>query len=146
MHSLRKRVLFVDDEPAIRKTLPPILGRYGFTVTTAATVPEALELVRINEYDLLLCDLNIEQEGDGFKVVRAIRQTNPRCVVIILTAFPGVESAVEGIRECVDDYIIKPANTDELVAILAEKLARKRAENADPDHPASSRLSWNGVQ
>lgn len=146
MHPIRKRVLFVDDEPAIRKTLPPILGRYGFTVTTAATVQEALERVKINEYDLLLCDLNIEREGDGFKVVRAIRQVNPRCVVVILTAFPGVESAVEGIRACVDDYIIKPANADELVAILAEKLARKRVENADPDRPESSRPPLYGIQ
>jgi CheY-like chemotaxis protein len=50
--------------------LPAILRRYGFTVTVAATVQGALALIRTQEFDLLLCDLNIEREGDGFTVIR----------------------------------------------------------------------------
>ena len=65
-----KRLLFVDDEAAIRKPLPVILRRYGFTVSVAGTVAEALEQVRTNDFDILLCDLNIEGESDGFKVIR----------------------------------------------------------------------------
>jgi len=121
-----KRLLFVDDEPKIRATLPVILRRYGFTVTVAATVAEAVNHIRSNEFDLLLCDLNIEREGDGYDVVRAIRESNPRCVVIILTGFPAVKSAVDGIHEQIDDYILKPSNPDHLVASLAEKLAKRQ--------------------
>ncbi len=127
--SLSKRLLFVDDEPNIRATLPIILRRYGFEVTVAATVGEALEAIATKEFDLLLCDLNIETASDGYTVVRALRQLNPRCVTVILTAYPGMDSAIEGIREGVDDYIIKPAGADVLVALLTEKLeARKGAE------------------
>jgi DNA-binding response OmpR family regulator len=119
----RKRLLFVDDEPGIRDTLPEILRRYGFRVSVAATVAEALELIQKHDFDLLLCDLNIDREGDGYEVVRAIRDVNPSCVVIVLTGYPGLETAIEGIRLSIDDYIVKPAKADTLVAQLAERLA-----------------------
>ena len=126
-----KRLLFVDDEPSIRATLPVILRRYGFEVSVAATVAEARSLIKAQEFDLLLCDLNIERMGDGYEVVRAARQANPQCIVVILTGNPGMDSAIKGIREGVDDYIVKPAGADVLVALLAEKLeARKRTATA----------------
>jgi len=127
---LTKRLLFVDDEAAIRKTLPVILRRYGFTVTVAATVAEALEQIRTNQFDTLLCDLNIECESDGFDVIRAVKEANPHCAIIVLTGYPKLESAVEGIHTGIDDYIVKPSNADALVAILGEKLAKKRSETA----------------
>ena len=80
-----KRLLFVDDESSIREMLPVILRRYGFQVTVAATVTEALQEITSREFDLLLSDLNIESESDGYVVVRAMRATNPRCVIVILT-------------------------------------------------------------
>ena len=120
-----KRVLFVDDEPNIRATLPVILKKYGFDVTVASNVPEALNEIEAQPFDLLLSDLNVNREGDGYALVRAVRKANPRCVAIILTAFPDVETAVEGIHEGVDDYITKPTNPDTLIAVLAEKLAAR---------------------
>ena len=121
-----KRLLFVDDEPRIRETLAIILPRYGFNVTLAATVSEALEKIRKEEFDILLCDLNIERENDGYDVVRAMQIVNPDCLVVILTAYPAVESAVEGIRVGIDEYITKPKRPEELVALLAERLAAKQ--------------------
>jgi CheY-like chemotaxis protein len=70
-----KRLLFVDDERGI---LSIILRRYGFIITLAATVEQALEQIRTQEFDLLLCDLNIEHERDGYTVVRAMRETTIR--------------------------------------------------------------------
>jgi DNA-binding response OmpR family regulator len=67
----------VDDEPAIRKTLPVILRKYGFEVTVAGKLSEAFEEIRKQPFDILLCDLNIEQENDGYHVVRAIRAIDP---------------------------------------------------------------------
>jgi DNA-binding NtrC family response regulator len=125
-----KRVLFVDDEAGIRNTLPAILRRYGFTVTVASTVQEALDYIQAHEFDLLLCDLNIERKGDGFTVITALRKVNPRSVAIVLTGYPDIESAVEGIHTGIDDYITKPANADALVAVLANKLAEKFAKKA----------------
>ena len=120
-----KRLLFVDDERGIRETLSLILLRYGFTVTTAATLEEALLQIKAQGFDLLLCDLNIEGKGDGYKVVRAMREVAPRCVVIMLTAYPDTESADQGVLHGIDDYIAKPADANVLVALLAEKLAAR---------------------
>jgi CheY-like chemotaxis protein len=120
-----KRLLFVDDERGIRETLAIILLRYGFTVTVAATVKEAIEQVQTQQFDLLLCDLNIEQKCDGYTVIRAMREINPQCLNIVLTGDPDEESAQEGIELGIDDYIAKPARADVLVAMLAEKLAAR---------------------
>ena len=125
--TLQKRLLFVDDEPAIRKTLPVILRKSGFTVTVAATVSGALDEIRNQQFDILLCDLNIERVSDGFQVVRAIRAIDPDCIAVVLTAYPDVQSAIEGIRNGVDDYILKPADPDVLVALLARTLAKRES-------------------
>jgi DNA-binding NtrC family response regulator len=128
---IHKRILFVDDEPGIRATLAVILRRYGFAVTVAATVGEALEQITKEKFDLLLSDLNIESECDGYAVIRAMRQANPDCINIVLTGYPDAESAAQGVKLGIDDYIAKPANADALVAMLAEKLtARKKAETS----------------
>jgi len=121
-----KRILFVDDEPGIRETLSIILRRYGFAVTVAATVAQALEEIKTHEFDLLLCDLNIEGKRDGYTVVRGMRQVDPECIAIILTGYPDEESEAEGANLGIDDYIAKPANADALVAILAERLTNPK--------------------
>ena len=123
---IRKRLLFVDDERGIRETLSVILLRNGFTVTLAANVQQALKQIEAQEFDLLLCDLNIEQKRDGYTVVRTMREVNPRCITIILTGYPDMETAIEGIHLGVVDYITKPTNADELVALLTEKLAARQ--------------------
>jgi DNA-binding NtrC family response regulator len=126
MSLIRKRLLFVDDERGIRETLSPILLRNGFTVTVAATVHQALQQIEAQEFDLLLCDLNVERERDGYTVVRAMREVNPRCITIILTGYPDMDSAIEGIHLGVVDYITKPTNAEELVSLLGEKLAARQ--------------------
>jgi DNA-binding NtrC family response regulator len=119
----RKRLLFVDDEPAIRFTLSTILQRYGYTVTLAATVTQALDEIKTQEFDLLLCDLNIDGVRNGSEVIRAMQEIDPNCVKIILTGHPDLQSEEEGIRLGIDEYIAKPAGVDMLVALLAENLA-----------------------
>lgn len=120
------KVLFVDDEPGIRATLPAILGGFGFTVTPAATVPEALHLVATQQFDVLIADLNIGQPGDGFTVVSAMRRTQPRAVTFILTGYPAFETALEAIRQQVDDYLIKPADVQDMVEKIKLKLTGPR--------------------
>ena len=124
--SPEKYILFVDDEPGIRATLPPILRRSGFQVCVAATVQEAITAMYMQQFDLLLTDLNIDREGDGFQLVRSMHEANPRCITVILTAYPSIESAIEGIHHALDDYVLKPTDTDALIAMLSRRLARNR--------------------
>jgi DNA-binding response OmpR family regulator len=116
------KILFVDDEPAIRTSLPAILRLHGFTVTAAGSVTEALQAIGAQTFDVLISDLNIGNPGDGFTVVSAMRRTQPNCVTLILTGYPAFETALQAIRSQVDDYLIKPAGVEKLVMAIEERL------------------------
>lgn len=116
------KILFVDDEPAIRLSLPAILKMHGFDVTSAGSVSEAIQEISRKTFDVLISDLNIGNPGDGFTVVSAMRRTQPSCVTLILTGFPAFETALQAIRSQVDDYLIKPAGADKLISAIQQHL------------------------
>ena len=118
---MKDRLLFVDDEPSIRLTLPVILDREGFDVRVASSVPEALHAIQKYEFDILLSDLNIGHPGDGFTVVSAMRRIQPQATTFILTGCPDFESALIAIRNQVDDYFLKPADPQVLIQALKQK-------------------------
>jgi DNA-binding NtrC family response regulator len=118
-------VLFVDDEPSIRLTLPPILAEQGFTVSVASSVASALEEISSHSFDVVLSDLNINKPRDGFLVVHAARAANPLCVAILLTGYPDFDSAAEGFSKDVDGYLVKPAEIENLLKLIDQKLALK---------------------
>ena len=93
------RVLFVDDEPALRIVWPAILAGEGFQVSVASTVPEALKLITSEKYDVLLADLNIGQPGDGFTVTSAMRRVQPDVLTIILTGYPAFQAALRAMSQ-----------------------------------------------
>jgi YesN/AraC family two-component response regulator len=120
---MQRRLLLVDDEPVIRITLTAILSKYDFEVSAAASVAEALQKITSEKFDILLSDLNIGNPGDGLTVVSAMRRTQPEAVTMILTGYPAFETALEAIRQQVDDYIVKPANIPALVNAIESRLA-----------------------
>ncbi|HTK96328.1 MAG TPA: response regulator [Terriglobales bacterium] len=119
----KARVLFVDDEPGIRATLPAVLEMHGFITVACSNVPEALDLIQREKFDVLLSDLNIGEAGDGFTVVSAMRRVQPEAVTIIITGFPAFETALEAIRSQVDDYVVKPTDAKRLVETIQHKLS-----------------------
>jgi CheY-like chemotaxis protein len=120
------RILFVDDEPSLMLTMPAILRQHGYDVTAVGTVGEALTQITTAQFDVLLSDLNIGHPGDGFTVVSAMRRTQPTCITLILTGYPGFDSALEAIRSQVDDYLIKPAVIPNLLKLIEQKLQNPR--------------------
>jgi len=131
------KVLFVDDDRLMRLTTPAILRDHGYNVTAVGTVNEALALIASDPFDVLISDLNIGAPGDGFTVVSAIRRTHPRCVTLIMTGYPGFDSALEAIRAQVDGYLIKPTPVPTLIDVIEEKL---RCPSMDPE-AATKRVS-----
>src|SRR4029077_3383155 len=127
------RILFVDDEAGIRKTLQIILEQHGFHVTAAATVPEALEHLNHSTFDVLLSDLNIGQPGDGFTVVSAMRRVQPEAATFILTGYPDFDTALQAIRSQVDDYLLKPTDVPTLIQTIQRRL--KNRHPVPPDKP-----------
>jgi ActR/RegA family two-component response regulator len=127
------RILFVDDEAGIRKTLQIILEQHGFQVTAAATVPEALEHLNHATFDVLLSDLNIGQPGDGFTVVSAMRRVQPEAATFILTGYPDFDTALQAIRGQVDDYLLKPTDVPTLIHAIKRRLENRRP--VPPERP-----------
>jgi DNA-binding response OmpR family regulator len=117
------RLLFVDDEDNIRLTLPFLLEKHGFDVTTVAGVADALVQISAVSFDVLLTDLNIHSEGDGFLVIAAMRRAQPGCKNFILTGYPGLENTIRAIQSQVDDFFTKPTDIEELVAKIKARLS-----------------------
>jgi YesN/AraC family two-component response regulator len=137
------KVLFVDDEPTIRLTLPKILEMHEFDVTAAATVKDALRLIQQEKFDVLLSDLNIGAPSDGFTVVSAMRRVQPEAVTIIITGYPAFESALQAIREQVDDYIAKPADINDLVLTIQKKLTKRDRHVLEPKMRIAALITSN---
>lgn len=116
------RLLFVDDDPGILLTMPEILQQHGYQVTAAGSVNEALTEITSRAFDVLVSDLNIGHPADGYTVVSAMRRTQPNCVTLIVTGFPGFDSALESLRRQVDDYLVKPVPIPTLIALIEERL------------------------
>jgi len=126
MEERKTRILFADDEPGIRMTLPLILEQEGFEVSVAATVAEALAYINRDSFDVLLADLNIGERGDGFTLISAMRRVQPEAVTLILTGYPDFATALEAIRNQVDDYLTKPTDVKQLVETIKEKSKHPR--------------------
>ena len=135
---MKTRILFVDDDLGIRETLPAVLRLRGYEVAIAATVTEALADLRLHDCQVLISDLNIEAPADGFRVVNAMRAAQPNCINFILTGYPALETAEQAISSDVDAYLSKPADVEELLLAIEERLQkyRERVESggAGPVH------------
>lgn len=133
------KILLVDDDEPLLRSLESILVHKGFEVTGVTNVPDALELISSQPFDVLLSDLNVGQPGDGFTVVSAMRRTQPQACTFILTGYPDFESAIRAIRNQVDDYFSKPLDVGQLVhaITLAQSGQKTRPEEASPQTVAS---------
>ena len=105
----RPRILIVDDEPNIRRGLAEALDDQGYEIEQAASGEAALELVRLQPFDLVLVDLVME-EMDGIEVLREINREWPQTEVVIITAHGTIETAVRALKEGAYDYLTKPIN------------------------------------
>lgn len=144
--TLKTRVLFVDDEAGIRLTLTAILEQQGFEIATAASVPEALEIMNRQKFDVLLTDLNIGAPADGFTLVSAMRRVQPNAATFILTGYPDFQTALEAIRNQVDDYFTKPADIPTLVSTLRQKARNPRVCSQAPCKRSAAVIIENSAE
>jgi len=127
MSATSSHILVVDDELSMRELLEYMLTKEGYRVTCAATGKEAINLLRKETYDLLLCDIRL---GDisGIDVLKASKQSNPDTVVILISAFATTETAVEAMNQGAYDYVPKPFDKDELLVTIAKALELRTIE------------------
>jgi DNA-binding NtrC family response regulator len=115
------RILIVDDEAMITSSLKHGLEKEGYEVITASSGEQGLESFKMESPDITLLDINLPVM-DGIKVLDAIKKLNKDAVVIMITAFGGVDSAVKAMKLGAYDYIEKPFDLDRLNIILRKAL------------------------
>ena len=110
----RRKILLVDDEAIIVKTLASRLSEEGFAVTSARDGHEALAHQAKTTFDLVITDLMMEGL-DGIQVLKESKRRSPQTSVIILTGYGDLTSAVDALRLGADDYLLKPCDNNELL-------------------------------
>jgi DNA-binding NtrC family response regulator len=122
---LQETILIIDDESFIRENVQRILSEDGYRVLEAANGAEALKLVNSDEIDLALLDLNLGADN-GLLLLGALKEANPDLLVIIITGYGSVETAVDALKLGAFDYMKKPFKADALRVIV--KLALQTQE------------------
>lgn len=118
---IKKRILVVDDDESLRWVTQAQLQQAGHQVSAAAEGKQALEMIRESAPDLAITDLKMPGMS-GLDLLRKIRADYPEILVIMVTAFGTVETAVEAMKAGAYDYITKPVNMDELLLIVSRGL------------------------
>jgi two-component system, OmpR family, KDP operon response regulator KdpE len=120
------KVLVVDDEPSLRKTLRASLSASGFAVEEARNGEEALGVVQQHPFDLVLLDINMPGAG-GIEACRKIRRLAPHSGIVMVTVRETENDKVKALEAGADDYVTKPFRLRELVARLRAVLRRTHA-------------------
>lgn len=118
------RILIVDDEESVAITMAAILEMDGYGVATALRGADAIAQIEAEEFALVLTDLRLD-DFDGLDILAAARRRSAETVGIVLTGYASLESAVKALREGAYDYLLKPADVEELRATVARGIERR---------------------
>ncbi len=121
-------ILLVDDDPFILTGIGTYLESEGYEVTTADSGRKAIQLLDRSVFDLVITDL-VMDPPDGIGVLKRTKEVNPETMVIILTGFGDMTSAIDALRLNADDYMLKPCEPEEIhfrVTRCMESLKLKR--------------------
>jgi DNA-binding NtrC family response regulator len=130
-----KRILVVDDDAASCKLLLDLFGAQGWSVETALTPEDAMELAAQEKFDLLVSDINLEAKQSGIDLLRRLHD---RCPVILVTGFGTLDTTVTASREGAWDIISKPFKVQELISTVRRALEH---ETPRPEQAVSDALS-----
>jgi DNA-binding NtrC family response regulator len=121
----KTRILVVDDDASLRRVLQVQLEQEGYAVASAASAQQTLSMLQVQPYDLVISDLKMPGSS-GLELLRQIRLQYPEAIVLILTAFGTVETAVEAMKSGAYDYLTKPVHPDELSLVVGRALEHLR--------------------
>jgi DNA-binding NtrC family response regulator len=119
------KILIVDDERDICRALEFLLSREGYRVVTADNGQEALRKVEAEDFDLVITDMKMEGL-DGLQVLENSLAMRPNLIVVIMTAFASVESAVEAMKKGASDYLVKPFINEDVKMTVKRLLELKK--------------------
>ena len=125
------KIMLVEDEKITRKTLTDILTKEKYEVTSFAEGDEAFKSLH-NEYDIIITDLRLPGIG-GIEILKKAKELFPNTIVILITAYATVETAIAALKLGSYDYLTKPFSPEQLLSILRhiEELNKVKIENED---------------
>ena len=138
-----RSVLVVDDDDVFRTRLGRAFADRGFEVRTAQSAEEALALARQDSPEFAVVDLRMPG-ASGIDVVRELYAIDPATVVVMLTGYGSIATAVEAIRAGAVHYLSKPVDIDEILAALTGKVAPSASGNVEV--PSLARVEWEHIQ
>ncbi len=118
-------ILIVDDDEITCNLLEEVLSKEGYVVDKALNGREAIDKGENKPYDVVLTDIRMI-DVDGMEVLRAYRQKSPDSIIIMMTAFGSIETAIRAIKEGAYDYVSKPFKLDEIKLTIRRALEQKR--------------------
>jgi len=124
MDTQNARIMIVDDEKIVRESLGNWFRDEGYIVEVAESAKDALDKLAHGNWDVFLLDIRMPGV-DGLELQRKLKEAQPDCTVIIMTAYASVETAVEGMKQGAYDYIIKPFDPDDLEHTIRNAVERK---------------------
>ncbi len=119
------RILIIDDEPEMLKSVRKLLTQAGFNCLTADSGAFGIKLMYDFDFDAILCDLFMP-DVDGFKVIAQAKNLQPEAPVIIFTAFGTIERAVEAMKKGAYDFIQKPFDGEHLILLIKRAIEHKK--------------------
>ena len=133
-----ERILIVDDDPSMRMALMESVRRLGYDVQGAMDGADAVELVGRYKPWLVVTDLKMPRLG-GLDLIKEIKSRSPQTLMVLMTAYGTVETAVEAMKYGASDYILKPFSTDLLERVIANLKARGADASMSPVVPIDQR-------
>ncbi len=124
----KANLLIVDDENVVRDSLGKWFEEEGYSVDTASSAREALLKLPRQRWDLALLDIKMPGM-DGLELHRKIREVDPDIIVIIMTGYAAVDTAVQALKDGAYDYIMKPFDPDDLAHVVAKALEHRRTRD-----------------
>lgn len=121
---MSERILIVEDEETLAASLRRVFTKEGYSVDITADGESGLEIIEKNSYDLIITDI-ILPGMNGIELLRKIKEREPDQIVIIITAYASLETAVEALRAGAYDYVIKPIIHEEIKQIVRNALKQR---------------------
>lgn len=118
---MTRRILIIEDEETLRESLERVLSKEGYDITSVDSAEAALNLLEGDSYDLILTDV-ILPGITGIELLKKVKERSPDQIVVIMTAFASLETAVESLRAGAYDYIIKPVMHEEIKQVVKNAL------------------------
>ena len=139
------RLLVVDDEPDLRTLYEMTLLREGFSLDSAGTVEDALELLGTRRYDAVITDMRLP-DGSGLDILRWLEQQGRSERALVITAYGSAENAVEALKAGAYDYLTKPVDLRQFRMVVASALGRTPKMEGPVPKPFSSALLLETVR